>query len=149
MTVTRRSSGSSAGSLSLALLVLRVAAGGALLVHGLQKLLVVTPAGFTAGLAAQGLPVPQLLGWLLIAGEVALGALLVVGLVARPAAGLAALMVALVYLSQHLLPAGFVADGAGGLEGEPAFLLLAMTLALAATGPGRFALDGTRATGAR
>lgn len=132
---------------SLAPLLLRVAGGGALLVHGLQKLLVVTPAAFTGELAAQGLPAPQLLGWLLIAGEVGLGALLLVGLVARPAAGLAALMTGLVYVTQHLRPHGVLADGAGGLEGEPAVLLLAISLALAATGPGRFALDGTRATG--
>lgn len=140
---TRRSGGP---SLSLALLLLRAAAGGALLVHGLQKLLVTTPGAFVAGVGAQGLPVPQLLGWLVIAGEVGLGALLLVGLVTRPAAGLAALLTGLVWLTQHLLPRGFVADGDGGVEGEPAFLLLAMTLALAATGPGRFALDGTRAT---
>ncbi len=139
--VTRRSGNAST---SLALLVLRLAAGGALLVHGLQKLLVVTPAAFNAGLGQLGLPVPQLLGWSLIAGEVGLGVLLLVGLLARPAAGLAAGMIALVYLTQHLLPRGFVAEGAGGLEGEPAFLLLAMALALAATGPGRFALDGAR-----
>ncbi len=133
-------------SLSMALLLLRAAAGGVLLAHGLQKLLVVTPGAFVAGLAQQGLPVPALVGWLLIAGEVGLGTLLVVGLAAKPAAGLAAVMMGLVYLTQHLLPAGFLADGAGGLEGEPALLVLAISLALFATGPGRFALDGSRVT---
>lgn len=133
-------------SLNLALLLLRVAAGGVLLVHGLQKLLVVTPGAFTGVLAQQGLPVPALIGWLLIAGEVGLGTLLVVGLAAKPAAALAAVMMGLVYLTQHLLPGGFLADGAAGLEGEPALLVLAISLALAATGPGRFALDGSRVT---
>lgn len=133
-------------SLNLALLLLRVAAGGVLLTHGLQKLLVLTPGAFIGGLVQQGLPLPSIVGWLLIAGEVGLGTLLVVGLAAKPAAALAAVMVGLVYLTQHLLPAGFVADGAGGLEGEPALLVLAISLALAATGPGRFALDGSRVT---
>ncbi len=135
--------------LSLALLVLRLAAGGALLVHGLQKLLVVTPAVFATSLAGTGLPLPRLLGWLVIAGEVGLGTLLVVGLLARPAAGLAAVMTGTIYVTQHLLPSGFLAEGAGGLQGEPALLITAVALALAAAGPGRFALDAARSPGAQ
>lgn len=136
--------------LTAALLVLRLVAGGVLLVHGLQKLLQVGPGPFTETLVAQGLPAPALLAWLLITGEVVLGALLVVGLLTRPAAWLAVVMMLLVWVTQHLVPglAGrTLVAGGNGLAGESALMLAAMAAALALVGPGRAALDSRRRPG--
>lgn len=136
--------------LTAALLVLRLACGGVLLVHGLQKLLLVGPGPFTDVLLAQGLPAPALLSWLLITGEVVLGALLVVGLLTRPAAWLATVMMLLVWVTQHLvrgLASGTLVTGGDGVAGESALLLAAIAAALALVGPGRAALDSRRRSG--
>ncbi len=120
--------------------------------HGLQHLLVDGPEGLIAAIAGQGLPVPSLLAWLLIAGEVALGVLLVVGLLARPAAGAAAVMMALVWVSQHVvtLPNAIAfVGGSAGVSGENALLLTVVTLSLALLGPGSASLDHARGSGRR
>lgn len=137
---------------TVALLLLRIVGGGLLLVHGLQKLFVSTPEGFTAFVASQGLPVPGLLAWLLIIGEIVLGTLLVLGLLTRVAGALAALMMALVWVSQHavtLPDAVALVDGSTGVPGENALLLVAVTAALALAGPGAASLDQARGRGRR
>ncbi len=137
---------------TVALLLLRIVGGGVLLVHGLQKLFVSTPGGLTALVESQGLPVPGLLVWLLVIGETGLGALLLLGLLTRVAGGLAALMMALVWVSQHVvtLPdAVALVGGSTGLPGENALLLVAVTAALARAGPGAASRDHARGRGRR
>ena len=133
--------------LTSALLALRLVGGGVLLVHGLQHLLLLGPGPFTDVVAAQGLPAPALLAWLVITGEVVLGVLLVVGLLTRPAAWLATVMLLLIWVTQHLvraLASGTLLTGGGGVAGESALLLAVISLALALVGPGRAALDSRR-----
>ncbi len=137
---------------TVALLLLRIVGGGVLLVHGLQKLFVSTPGDLTVLVASQGLPVPGLLAWLLIIGEIVLGVLLLLGLLTRVAGGLAALMMALVWVSQHVvtLPdAVALVGGSSGLPGENALLLIAVTAAVALAGPGAASLDQARGRGRR
>ncbi len=139
---TRRSTAS-----TIALLLLRLVTGGLLLVRGLQHLLVTSPEALAAGIAVQDLPAPTLLAWLLVLGEIGLGVLLVVGLLTRPAAALAALMVALVWVSQYVvtLPgAGALVAGAGGVPGESALVLAVVALALSLLGPGAASVDQVR-----
>jgi putative oxidoreductase len=64
--------------------LLRIASGGALLTHGLIKLLLFTPAGTAAYFESIGFP--GLLAYPVIAGEIGLGLALVLGLMTRWAA---------------------------------------------------------------
>ncbi|NAZ88733.1 DoxX family protein, partial [Kineococcus indalonis] len=121
------------------LLLVRLVAGALLLVHGVPKLL--DPAGATGMAAGLGVPAPDVAGWLVILGEVGLGALLLLGLLTRLAGGLLALQMAGVWLLVHA-PQGFLVEGQ--VNGENALLLGGVGLLLLFTGAGRFSLDGAR-----
>ena len=123
-------------SASAGLLLLRLAAGALLLVHGVPKLS--NPAGATGTAASLGVPVPEVAGWLVILGEVGLGALLLLGLLTRVAGGLLALQMAGVWLLAHA-PQGFLVDGQ--VNGENALLFAAVGLLLLCTGAGRWSAD--------
>ena len=121
---------------SLGLLALRLAAGALLLVHGVPKLS--DPSGATGYAASLGVPVPDVAGWLVILGEVGLGALLVLGLLTRVAGALLVVQMLGVWLLAHA-PDGFLVEGQ--VNGENALLFAALGLLLALTGAGRFSLD--------
>lgn len=124
------------GSASVGLLLLRLIAGALLLVHGVPKLS--TPAMATGMAASLDVPAPDLAGWLVILGEVGLGALLVLGLLTRVAGGLLLAQMTGVWLLAHA-PQGFLVDGQ--INGENALLLGAIGLMLVFTGAGRISVD--------
>lgn len=117
------------------LFLLRVALGAMFLAHGLLKLVVFTPAGFAGYLASQGLP--SFIAWPLILAEIIGGALILLGIYARPVAVLL-LPILLGALGVHA-PNGWLFSAAGGGWEFPAFLVVnALVVALA--GEGAFAL---------
>jgi len=133
---------------SAGLLILRLAAGGFLLPHGLGKLLgwFGGPgiAGFAAELQHFGLPSAAPLPLLLAALQTALGLLVVVGAFTRIAAlGSAAFLAVTVAL--NLSHGWFWMHG--GIE-YPVLWLLA-NLALALIGPGALSVDALRTSRAR
>ena len=69
-------------SSSRGITILRVAFGAMLLVHGVQKF-TAGHAAFAASVAAMGVQKPDIIAWLVIAGELGLGLLLVLGALTR------------------------------------------------------------------
>lgn len=115
--------------------LLRIASGGALLAHGLIKLLLFTPAG-TAGYF-ESIGFPGLLAYPVIAGEIGLGLALVLGLMTRWAA-LAALPIMLGAIVPHAAN-GFTFSNPGGGWEFPA-IWSALLVAQVLLGDGAYAL---------
>ena len=115
----------------LALTALRIVSGLAFLAHGLIKV-----DGFPAGAQPGIQPLFSLFG---IGGliEVATGALLIVGLLSRPAALIASGQMAVAYFMFHF-PASFYPAVNGG---EAAMLFSFIFLYFAAVGAGEYSLD--------
>ena len=136
----------SRGTIDLGLLILRVAIGAVFFVHGLQKL-----TGWWGGPGLDGIESmmdrggwsqPLATGILLMVGELAGGALLILGLASPLAAG-ALLAVAIdAWLFRQGASAGLQHFAPDGPEFEA--VLVAATAALVLTGPGRISLDGGR-----
>jgi len=72
---------------SLAITLLRVATGSLVAPHGIRKLLAGPPHAIGNAIASRGVPMPDLVAWLITVGELA-GILLALGVATR-AAGLA------------------------------------------------------------
>lgn len=106
-----------------AVLFLRVATGLVFLMHGWQKLGwgVAQVAGFLGGL---GFPAPEFFAVLLIAGEIAAGVGLILGLFTRFAGFLAAFIALIALLTVHLTKGFFISGG--GFE----FILLILAASL-------------------
>lgn len=117
--------------------VLRIGLGFALIAHGLLKILVFTIPG-TVGFF-ESIGYPGALAYLVIAGELGLGALLVAGLYVR-AAALATLPIMIGAALVHL-PNGWVFSNQGGGWEYPVFWAVAL-VAQALLGPGALALRG-------
>ncbi len=136
----------SGGGLDLALLILRVAAGGFLLPHALGKLFgwFGGPglAGFAGELRGFGLPAVAPLPLLLALLQVASGLAVLLGWQTRGAALLAAAFIA--FTALLALPKGWFWMR-GGTE-YPLMWTLAL-LAIALAGPGAWALDGLARAG--
>lgn len=134
------------GTLDVGLFVLRLAVGGTLLAHGLQKLTGWWNGpglgGYRDDLVTAGFDHARALAVAGAVGEVAGGALLILGLL-TPFAGAAvlAVMINAWCLKQSALP-GLEYFAPGGVEYET--LLGAAAAAIVLTGPGRIALDGRR-----
>ncbi|MBC3193528.1 DoxX family protein [Pseudonocardia sp. C8] len=139
-------------SSDIGLLILRVVVGGIFAAHGAQKVFGLLgglgPAGTAAALDGLGFTTfAGPLAWLLGVGELALGALLVLGLL-TPFAAAGLLAVKLVAIVLSLGPGGvpavplFAADGPNSLELH--LLLGAGAAALLFAGAGRIALDAGR-----
>ena len=130
--------------LDFGLLVLRL--GSLLLLpHGLAK--AADMPAFTRAVDSNvvGGQAPELFAWLVMLGQVALPVLLTVGLLTRPAAFLCAAMMASIWALAVLTRLDYtVLADHGGLTGENALLLDALTLPLAFTGAGRWSLDRMR-----
>lgn len=116
--------------------ILRVIVGFTFFMHGWQKLFQFGLPGVTSAFTQMGVPLPGVTGPLVSVLELIGGALLLVGLLTRPAAVLLAIDMLMAALLVHL-PAGFfLPDGV-----ELVLLLLAGAVAIVLTGPGAFALD--------
>lgn len=134
------------GTTDLGLLVLRVSVGALFFVHGLQKL-----TGWWGGPGLDGLEPfmrdggwdqPQLLGILLMVGELAGGALLILGL-ATPLAAASLLAIAIdAWLFRQVMEPGLQFFQPAGPELET--LLVAVTASIVLCGPGRYSMDGGR-----
>ena len=126
--------GAGGGSVAsdLGLLVLRIMTGLALAFgHGRGKL---PPSErFVARVDALGFPLPELSAWIAGLGEFGGGLLVALGLLTRPAATAALIVVATAFFGAH------AGDPFG--DREKAFLFAAAMLALILSGAGRFSLD--------
>lgn len=124
------------GTAPYAALLLRLALGIMFLAHGLTKLFVFTPAGTVKFFASVGFP--GFLAYPVIAFEIIGGIMLILGIVPRWVAGLAAIEL-LVASSVHWANGwAFAAPNGGGWE-YPVFLAVAAA-ALALLGDGAYAL---------
>ena len=127
------------------LLILRVGLGIIFPFHAWLKLNPRGPskgsAGFIGFLKQSGVPLPGLLGWVVMLLESVGAALLIVGLGTRIVAlGLAIdMLVAIILVKRRMQKVGFMDPQKGGWEFE--FALMAQALALVFTGAGRIALD--------
>lgn len=108
---------------------LRIVAGYAFMLHGLQKLFGV--------LGGQPVELVSLLGLAALIEAIG-GALIALGLFTRPAAFIASGEMAAAYFIAHA-PRGFLFPVAN--DGEPAVLYCFLFLYLAAAGPGAWSLD--------
>jgi len=115
--------------------LLRVSLGVLFLAHGLLKLLVFTPAGTVGFFESLGLP--GVFAYLVMAGEIGGGLLLIAGTYTRVIA-LALVPIALGATFVHL-GNGWVFSAEGGGWEFPLFLAVT-TLVQALVGPGAFAL---------
>lgn len=135
------------GTTGLGLLVLRLALGGILVAHSLQKLFGLFGGsgidGFASLLEGAGYPQATTMAWVGAVTELAAGGLLVLGLL-TPLAAAAALGVLLnAWFVREASEPGFTFFAAqGGTELEILLVVLAVAVALA--GPGRISLDARR-----
>ncbi len=120
-------------------LVLRVAVGALVLLHGIAKI-AGGPGGVMSMAANAGLP--GAIGYLVYVGEVLAPALLIVGLFTRPAALIIAInMLFAVYLAHmHQL---FTLGKTGGWALELQGMFLFGALAVALLGAGRYSVGGS------
>lgn len=136
------------GTLDLGLLILRLAVGGTLIVHGLQKLVGLWSGpgldGFEEMLSSAGYRQPGLLAIAGSVGEIAAGAFLVLGLLTPLAAAAVVAIMINAVLFKHELEPGFQYFASDGTGFEYEVLLTAAAVSLTLTGPGRIAVDGPR-----
>lgn len=119
-----------------ALAIVRVATAIIFIAHGWQKVFQYGIAGVTQGFTQMGIPLPGISAPLVAGLELVGGALLLVGLLARPIAMLLAIdMLGAMFLvhfkNGFFLPNGF----------EFTFILLATSLAVVLAGAGAYSLD--------
>ncbi|AOW92328.1 DoxX family protein [Rhodococcus sp. WMMA185] len=134
------------GTLDLGLLVLRLAVGGTILVHGLQKLTGLWDGpglgGFEEILASSGFQQAKLLSILGAVAEVAGGALLIFGLVTPLAAASVLAVMINAWAFRQVGQPGLEYFAPTGTEYETLLGVCAGVIIL--TGPGRISLDGRR-----
>ena len=127
----------------LALLVLRVWVGAVMFVHGAQHLR--TREGTGRWLGRIGWLAPGFQAWLLSAGEIAIGAGMILGFMnAAAASGTLAIMV-VAFVTQHLRNGFFIYNKGQGYEYVVTLALAAAALAL--LGAGEWSLDTVLGTG--
>lgn len=122
----------------LAKLILRVALGVLILLHGLAKLKGGV-AGITALVGAQGLP--PMLGYAVLIGEVLAPAMVLLGFHARLGGTLIAINMVVAVLLMHMGQLSSL-NGQGGWQLELQAMFLVGALAIALLGPGRFSVNG-------
>lgn len=124
-------------SANAALLILRLALGATMLLHGVQKLTTTGIGGVQEMLAGLGVPLADVAGAALPFVEIVAGALLIVGLLTRVAAALLAIVSLGAMFTVHFTAGFFAQDG-----GYEFVLVLALIgIALVLTGGGRWAAD--------
>ncbi len=117
---------------ALAPFFLRVVAGAIFVAHGWSKY-VRGIEGTTGMLAGIGFPAPEVFAVILIAAEIGGGILLILGAYTHWAAKLTAFVALVAFLTVHM------AKGWG--NSEFVLLLLAASVSLMITGPGRWSVD--------
>jgi putative oxidoreductase len=134
------------GTLDLGLLALRLAVGATALVHGLQKLTGMWNGpgldGFEEVLANSGFQQAKLLAILGAIGEVAGGALLILGLLTPLAAASVLAVMINAWAFRQIAEPGLEYFAPAGTEYETLLGVCAGVIIL--TGPGRLSLDGRR-----
>lgn len=134
------------GTLDLGLLILRLVVGVTMLVHGLQKLVGWWSGpgidGFEDILVSAGFDQARLLAYLSAGGEVAVGVLLIIGLVTPWAAAAAVAILINAWAYIQAAEPGLAYFAADGVEFET--VLAASAAAIVLTGPGRISLDSGR-----
>ncbi len=124
-------------SANAALLILRIALGATMLLHGVQKLTTTGIGGVQEMLAGLGVPLADVAGIALPFVEIGAGALLIAGLFTRVAAALLTIVSLGAMFTVHFTAGFFAQDG--GYEFVLVLALLGIALAL--TGGGRWAVD--------
>jgi putative oxidoreductase len=119
------------------LAILRVVVGLTFFMHGWQKLFEMGLPGVTGMFGQLGIPGPSMMAALVSFLELAGGAALIAGLATRWVAALLVVEMLVAMFLVHLPKGFFVTDGGVELT----LLLGGACLALALTGPGRFAVD--------
>ncbi len=128
------------GAAGYAPLVVRVLVGVVMAAHGLQKLQG-GPANFGQGLAGLGVPLPELMAYVVTFVELIGGVLLIVGLLSRVAALLLTidLVVAILLVKVNI---GLLSPSDGsGVGAELDLALIAGFLVILLAGPGRLSVD--------
>jgi putative oxidoreductase len=121
----------------LGLLVTRIALGGVMIAHGIQKAFLQGFAGTQQGFGSMGAPLPGLTAVLVTLLELVGGVAIVLGLATRVVALLYALTMVGAAVLVHLPNGFYAADGGWELVG----LLAIVSVALVVAGPGRLSLD--------
>lgn len=129
----------------LGLLIARLVLGAIFLLHGYQKVVTWGFPAVTESFAGMGAPLPEVTGPVVAVLELVGGALLILGLFTSLAGVLLAIDMVGAAVLVHADNGVFVDAGGWELVGA----LGAGALALAAVGPGRFALDALRGGGRR
>ena len=129
--------------IGLGLTILRIVVGIVFIAHGAQKLFVFGIHGVVGAFTQMGVPLPSIAAPLVAIVEFVGGIALVLGLFTRIFAALLAIdmlgaIVLVHFRGGFFLPAGF----------EFALTLLAANVALVVGGPGDYAIDSRRRTGA-
>ncbi len=122
---------------AVAPLVLRVVTGVIFAMHGWQKLSVMGVGGVEGMLAALGFPLPGVMAIILIAAELGGGILLILGLFTHWTSKILVIVSAVALFAVHFQNGFFL--GTGGYE--YILLILAATISLLITGPGKYSLD--------
>lgn len=125
------------GSADAGLLIARLVLGVVMIAHGWQKFSTFTVAGTQQSFAQMGMPLPDLAAIGVIALEIFGGAAVILGLFTRVIGVLYAVVMAGALFMVHLT-AGFYSSDGGF---EYVLVLAGISLALAATGPGKLSID--------
>jgi putative oxidoreductase len=129
------------GAAGYAPLVVRVLVGVIMAAHGWQKLQAGPPSGFGPALAGLGVPLPEVMAYVVTFVELIGGILLIVGLFSRVAALLLTinLVVAIVLVKVNI---GLLSPPDGsGVGAELDLALIAGFLVVLLGGPGRLSVD--------
>jgi putative oxidoreductase len=123
---------------SLGLTFLRVVTGSLIASHGVRKLLLGPPQAIGNAIASRGIPMPDLVAWLVTLGELS-GILLAFGIATR-AAGLA-ITITMIAIILVMHPALFGQLGSGAsVPLEYCLLLAVLGLYFAALGPTQWSI---------
>ncbi|HEX6308043.1 MAG TPA: DoxX family protein [Longimicrobiales bacterium] len=121
---------------TVGLFLIRLVLGTIFLAHGAQKVFAFGVSGFSAGLAEMGVPLPALMGGLVVLAELVGGIAVVLGLLTRVAAlGIVAVMAGAIGLVHW--PNGFFAPD--GFEFN--LMLMGAAVGLIVMGAGAWSLD--------